>query len=67
MPAINDIDIGLTVLCSVARNGDTLSNREIADVCGCDHSYISHITRAALKKLAKEPIMQQNHRDIAQC
>ena len=46
-----DIDLGLTVLCTIAQRGDTLNTGEIAEICGCSQQHISNIIRNALKKL----------------
>ena len=45
-----DIDMALAVLCSVAKPGQCLNTREIAEVCGCSQVTISQIMRNALKK-----------------
>lgn len=46
-----DIDVGLSVLCVLAEYGQTLTNKQIADVCGCNDSYIGEISKRALNKL----------------
>ena len=48
---MNDIDLGLTVLCAVAKRDETLNTGEIAEVCGCSQQHISNIIRKALEKL----------------
>lgn len=45
------IDVGLSVLVNVAPPGTSLSQREIAEVCGCSASMIRNIEKGALKKL----------------
>ncbi|AYA63854.1 sigma factor-like helix-turn-helix DNA-binding protein [Alteromonas sp. RKMC-009] len=46
----NEIDIALEVLCRLAKPGQCLNTREIAEVCGCSQVTISQIMREALKK-----------------
>ncbi|MCB1733672.1 MAG: hypothetical protein H6981_01380 [Gammaproteobacteria bacterium] len=46
-----DIDLGLSVLCAVARPGQTLSCRDIADVCGCSHQAIYYMEKHAREKI----------------
>ena len=46
-----DIDLGLSVLCSLMGPGDILTHREIAYVCGCTHQYISNVEYKAMAKL----------------
>ena len=50
----NNIDLGLSVLCSLMRSGDSLSHRDIAEVCGCTHQYINNIEINAMAKLREE-------------
>lgn len=47
----NDVDLGLSVLCVVSQRDDTLSTKDIADVCGCSRNNIDEIEKRALKKL----------------
>jgi len=46
-----DIDIGISVLCALMRPDESLSDRDIADVCGCSRNYIYEIEKRALKKI----------------
>jgi hypothetical protein len=46
-----EIDVGLEILSRLAAPGDTLTLREIADVCGCHPQNIAYIENRALKKL----------------
>jgi len=46
-----NIDIGLSVLCCVAKPGETLTDRDIAEVCGCARNSIYQIEKKALNKL----------------
>lgn len=52
MPNVN-IDIGLDVLCIVSKPGETLSDRDIAEVCECSRNYIYELEKKALRKLRK--------------
>ena len=45
------VDLGLSVLCSVAEYGDTLTVPDIAEVCGCSTQYIYTIEQQAINKL----------------
>lgn len=47
----NEIDLILTVMCTIAERGQTLNTKEIADICECSQSLISQTIRDALKKL----------------
>lgn len=47
---INDIDVGLDILCILVSDGQTLSAPDIADVCGCSTQRIYEIQQSALKK-----------------
>jgi len=51
MPVNINIDIGLSVLCAVQRPGETLTHKDIADVCLCNHNSIHQLEQRALKKL----------------
>jgi len=48
-----NIDITLSVLCAIATEDETMTFRDIADLCGCNKSYIQDLQRSALKKLRK--------------
>jgi len=52
------IDLGLSVLCSVAFPGQTLTTREIAEICGCDAANIKYTQTKALKKLRKNKLLK---------
>lgn len=45
------IDLGLSVLCAVAKKDETLSYNEIAKVCDCSPQAILNISNKALNKL----------------
>lgn len=47
------IDLVLTVCCEVAEYDETLSQYELAELCGCSRALISSIEVKALKKLKK--------------
>lgn len=47
----NEIDLALSIMCSISKYDETLSTKEIADICGCSQTLISHISRQAIKKL----------------
>lgn len=47
----NDIDVGLAVLCSLMRPGESLSDRDIAYVCNCSRNAIYIIEKRALRKM----------------
>lgn len=49
-----NIDIGLDVLCIVSKPGETLSDRDIADICECSRNYIYELEKCALKKVKKK-------------
>jgi DNA-directed RNA polymerase specialized sigma24 family protein len=51
MKKINGIDLGLSVLCATAKRDETLTTYEIAEICECSQTLISHTLRGALKKL----------------
>lgn len=51
MKAINEIDLGLAVMCAAAARGETLTTYEIAEICGCSQTLISKTLRTALEKL----------------
>ncbi len=48
----NNIDLSLSVMCVVAKPGETLSCRQIAEVCGCSTTYIRYIYTNAMRKFA---------------
>ena len=47
----DSIDLGLAVLAAVMRRGDSLTCRDIADVCECSKSLIQQIEKSALRKV----------------
>lgn len=59
-----DIDIGLAVLCAVTPPGVTLSQGEIADVCGCTRNRIYEIERDAVRKLKSAPKLRAHAEDL---
>ncbi|GBL02957.1 hypothetical protein [Glaciecola sp. KUL10] len=48
-----DVDIALAALVKHARPGQTLSIREIAEVCGCNTALLTNIERSARRKALK--------------
>ncbi len=58
MAANRDIDLALSIICIVSERGQTLTQYEIARLCGCSRNYIHIIERRALKKL--EAIIQRH-------
>lgn len=64
MPKNTDIDIGLTALCLHAKQGETLTFLDIADVCGCSKQMIQKIESTALKKLKRHSLLHQYHSDL---
>jgi|SaaInlV_100m_DNA_6_1039743.scaffolds.fasta_scaffold21399_1 hypothetical protein len=46
-----NVDIALSVLCSISKQGESLSSIELADMCDCSTGYIQSIERKAIKKL----------------
>jgi len=48
-----NIDVGLAVLCATASADETLTSKDIADVCECSRNAIWKIEKRALRK-AKE-------------
>lgn len=47
------IDLGLAVIAAVRRPGESLTLRDMAEICGCSKSAIWLIERAALNKLRR--------------
>jgi len=48
---VDQIDLALSVMCSIARYDQTLTTSEIAQICDCSQTLISEISRKAIKKL----------------
>lgn len=48
---VSEIDLALSVMCTVASRDETLNTVEIAELCGCSQTLISQIARDALNKL----------------
>jgi len=48
---LNDIDLGLTVLCAITPPGHEWSQYDIAEICDCSRSLIYQIERRAMRKL----------------
>lgn len=57
-----NIDLGLTVLCAVAKYDETLSQGEIAEICGCSRGMIGKIEKRAMQKI-KEQFFQMGISD----
>jgi predicted DNA-binding protein (UPF0251 family) len=45
------VDIGLSVCLAVKMPGETLTQRKIADICGCSRTTIFNIEKSALEKI----------------
>jgi len=48
-----NIDITLSVICAVAKEDETMTFADIAELCGCNAAYIQRLYASALKKLRK--------------
>ena len=62
-----NIDIGLAVLCALVNPDQTLSIRNISDVCCCHPNAIHRIEKRALEKLRKNYRMQCIAHDYDYC
>lgn len=51
-----NIDVGLAVLCSVAKAGETLTQKEISEICSCSRNAIFEIEKRALRKAKAKAI-----------
>jgi transcriptional regulator with XRE-family HTH domain len=51
MPEISDLDLGLEVLAALRSEGESFTEADIAEVCGCSQAYISQIAQKAIRKL----------------
>ena len=51
----NEVDIALHALCIHAAPGQTMTYREMADVCGCSPQLLDNIAQRALSKLRRMP------------
>ena len=60
-----ELDVGLTALCENAKPQQTLTIRDIADVCGCSHGTIFKIEKVALEKLKRNPKTQQLFKELS--
>jgi len=49
-----NIELGLAALCKHAKYGQTLTQQEIADVCGCTRGGIFMLEKQAMNKLKKK-------------
>ena len=58
-----DIDLGLSVLATLSKDGEVWTHRDIANVCGCSKSYIQLIEQQSLKKLRLK-LKFGNHKHI---
>ena len=47
----HQLDCALDVIATVMLPGETLGQREIADICGCSRSLIHQIEKKALRKI----------------
>lgn len=54
-----NIDIGLAVLCALAKPGQTMTQEDIAEVCGCPRSRIDYLQRKAMRNLKSSHQCQQ--------
>jgi len=48
-----DIDVTLAVICAIAKEGETMTFTDMAELCGCNPSYIQKLYAKAMKKLRK--------------
>ena len=53
------VDIGLAVCCAVRQEGETLSQKDIAEICECSRSLIFDIEKRALSKLKRNRTMKE--------
>lgn len=58
-PRNPDIDLGLSVLCALAEDGQTLTFREMAEVCDCSPQLLHNASVSAIKKLKRHPVMRE--------
>ena len=58
---MNDIDIGLALLVKHKKPGQTLTKKDIADVCNCTASAIYQIEAKAINKLKRKRRMRELH------
>jgi DNA-directed RNA polymerase specialized sigma subunit len=49
-PAKKSIDIGLSVLVAVVQPGETMQQKDIAEICECSISMIQYIEKTAREK-----------------
>lgn len=60
MPKVNhEIDVGLDALCRHAKRGQTLTSKEIAEVCGCSFQNIGRIEQTAIAKLRRNRLLKE--------
>ena len=45
------VELGLSVLCVLAKPGETMQQIDIAEICECSKSLIQHIEQSAFKKI----------------
>ncbi len=46
-----NIELGLSILCILMKEGDTMTYRDIGDVCECSYQTIHNIERQAMQKV----------------
>lgn len=51
-------ELVLAVLCSIAKQDETLSTREIAELCGCSQRNITMTINRALDKLRNTRLIE---------
>jgi len=54
-----NIDLVLSVLCCIAEDGETLSFREMGELCGCSPQLLHNESTRAIKKLKRHPMMRE--------
>lgn len=50
------IDLGLSVLCTVTPEGQTMTQNDIAEVCNCSRTLIYTIEKQALRKFRERAL-----------
>lgn len=63
-PVNKEIDVGLSVLCILAEDGQTLTFKDMAEVCGCTPQLLSNTFERALKKMRNNPKVRELVKDL---
>ena len=58
-----DIDLALSVVCAIAKPGEVLGVKDLAEICGCAVGTISTCSSRAIRKLRDDPRYNQVARD----